>query len=263
MRTALITGGSSGIGYELAKLFARDGYRLILVARNADDLAARAAELTQAFGRPVVTLSCDLARAEGPETLVERLRRDGLGVDVLVNSAGFATHGPFAQADPAVQAEMLQLNVASVVHLTRLLLPPMIARGWGRVLNLASTAAFQPGPLMAGYYASKAYVLSFSEALANELRGTGVAVTALCPGPTKTNFQIRAGLKRARLVRAGMMDAPAVARIGYNGLMAGKPVVIPGARNRLLSVVVRLAPRAWVTRIVRRIQEERAAGPEA
>ena len=152
---------------------------------------------------------------------------------------------------------MMQLNMVALTHLTRLLLPGMIKQRAGKILNMASTAAFQPGPLMAVYYASKAYVLSFSEALANELRGTGVTVTVLCPGPTRTNFQSRAGVGDSLLARSGAADAASVARAGYRGLMAGTTVVIPGMRNRLLAFAVRCLPRPLVVRAVRRIQEKR------
>src|SRR3989338_3107317 len=272
-RCALITGASGGIGYELAKLFAREGCHTVLVARNEQKLSEVAQELRQFSGASVSVMPKDLTLPQAPDELFAQLRREGLTVDVLVNNAGFGTHGPFAEADLSVQREMMQLNMVALTHLTRLLLPSMIAQRAGKILNVASTAAFQPGPLMAVYYASKAYVLSFSEALANELRGTGVTVTVLCPGPTRTNFQRRAGVgdslcldsarhsSRARqsrveglLGRSGVADAASVAQAGYRGLMAGKSVVIPGLRNRVLAFSIRLMPRAMVTQIVRGIQ---------
>jgi short-subunit dehydrogenase len=256
-RCALITGASTGIGYEFAKLFARDGSGLVVVARNGQRLAEVKAELEQQFHVPVTVVPKDLALAQAPDELFAELQRERIEVDVLVNNAGFGTHGPFAEADPASQLQMMQVNMAALTHLTRLFLPGMIARTSGRILNVASTAAFQPGPLMAVYYASKAYVLSFSEALANELRGTGVTVTALCPGPTRTNFQNRAGVGDTLLARSGVADAASVARTGYRGLMAGKTVVIPGTRNRILAFTVRWLPRSLVIRAVRNIQEKR------
>ena len=257
-RTALITGASSGIGDALAKVFSREGYDLVLVARNAQKLAEVATELQRQRSDAMVTvMPTDLARPQASEELVGQLERDGITVDILVNNAGFGTHGSFAAADLCTQLEMVQVNVVALTHLTRLFLPGMVRRGGGKILNVASTAAFQPGPLMAVYYASKAYVLSFSEALANELQGTGVSVTALCPGPTRTAFQRRAGVEETSLMQGGMMEAEAVAQAGYRALMEGRPVIIPGARNRLLALAVKFLPRALVTRAVRAIQEQR------
>jgi uncharacterized protein len=175
---------------------------------------------------------------------------------VLVNNAGYASYGLFAQTEAEAQLRMIQLNVSALTALTRAWLPGMLARGWGRVLNVASTAAFQPGPLMAVYYATKAYVLSFSEALADETRGSGVSVTCLCPGPTQTGFQARAQMEESRLVKGKrIMDSRAVARAGYAGLMAGRSVVIPGLKNKVLAQSVRLLPRRTVTTLVRSAQE--------
>ena len=180
-------------------------------------------------------------------------------VDVLVNDAGFGVYGPFSQTDGAKELEMIQVNISALTHLTKLFLPAMLERRCGRILNVASTAAFQPGPLMAVYYASKAYVLSFSEALANELAGTGVTVTALCPGPTDTEFQKQAGLEKTRLFSNPFVrDARSVARAGYEGMLSGKRIVIPGVANRLLAQSVRFAPRRFVTAIARSLQEQRS-----
>jgi short-subunit dehydrogenase len=176
-------------------------------------------------------------------------------VDILVNNAGVGLLGKFAELGVEAQAGMLRLNVESPTLLARLLLPSMLERGSGRILNLASTAAFQPGPLMAVYYATKAYVLSFSQALSNEVAGTGVTVTALCPGATETGFSSHAGSEQSRLFKGKVMDARTVAEAGYAGLMAGKPVVIPGARNRILALGARLGPRRLVTQVARRMQE--------
>jgi short-subunit dehydrogenase len=258
-RCALITGASTGIGYEFSKLLARDGYHVVLVARSEQRLAKVAQELRQSSGASVTILPKDLALPQAPQELYDQLQQQQVAVDILVNNAGFGSHGRFAEADLATQLSMMQVNMGALTHLTRLCLPGMIRRGWGRILNMSSTAAFQPGPLMAVYYASKAYVLSFSEALANEVRGTGVTVTVLCPGPTRTNFQNRAGVGDTLLVRSGVADAASVARAGYRGLMDGTPLVIPGFRNRLLAFLVRLTPRSVVTQVVRAIQERRAA----
>ena len=258
--TVLITGASSGIGYELAKLFARDGFQLILVARDHQALATIAHELSAKTPAPITILPADFSRPIAPSTLVDELREHGLQVDVLVNNAGFGVYGLFASTDLSAELDMIRVNATALTQLTKLLLPGMLERHRGKILNVASTAAFQPGPLMAVYYATKAYVLSFSEALANELRGSGVTVTALCPGPTATAFQQRAGAEQSRLFNGGMMDAARVARAGYDGMRRGRTVVIPGLRNRLLAFSIRLAPRTLVTRVVRWIQEQRNTG---
>jgi hypothetical protein len=189
------------------------------------------------------------------DEIFEEVTAASMHVDVLVNNAGFPVFGPFVDTDLRVELEMLQVNVIALTALTKLFLRGMVERRAGRILNLASTAAFLPGPLMAVYYASKAYVLSFSQALSNELRGTGVTVTALSPGPTRTGFQKRGVMEDSRLVQGQIADAASVALAGYRGLMAGKTIVIPGFTNKLIPWVVRLSPRGVVTRVVRRMQE--------
>ncbi len=256
-RTALVTGASSGIGYELATLLAQDHYDLVLVARNETALRQLADELVKRQGITCTVLADDLSDSHTPERLVARLREASLDIDVLVNNAGFGTHGPFVEADVASQLQMIQVNLVALTHLTRLLVPSMVSRTWGRVLNVASTAAFQPGPLMAVYYATKAYVVSFSEAVGHELRGSGVTITALCPGPTRTEFQRRAGVEDTPLMRGRIMDARTVALAGYRGLMQGRSLVIPGVRNRVLAGLTRVVPRQITLEIVRRIQESR------
>ncbi|CAA9573684.1 MAG: 3-oxoacyl-[acyl-carrier protein] reductase [uncultured Thermomicrobiales bacterium] len=253
---ALVTGASSGIGRELASLLARDGHPLVLVARRREELDRVAGELGGRHGVAVETIGADLSESEAVGRVVDELERRGIAVETLVNNAGFGAYGPFAEGDTERELAMVRLNVEAVTHLTRRLLPGMIERRRGRVLNVASTAAFQPGPLMAVYFATKAYVLSFSEALAEEVRGTGVTVTALCPGPTATEFGDRAGLETSKLFQRGVvMEASTVAAIGYAGMRAGKTLVIPGAHNWLLAESVRFAPRAAVTRLVKRMQE--------
>ena len=257
-RTALITGASGGIGLELARLFAAGGYDLVLVARSADKLEELAGEL-RLQGGAVRVLAKDLAKPESPEEVFRELEAAGVAVDVLVNNAGFATYGPFVEIDLGRELEELQLNVVTLTHLTKKLLPGMLARRRGGVLNLASTAGFQPGPLMAVYYATKAYVISFSEALAEELNGTGVTVSVLCPGPTATGFQRRAGMEASKLF-SGMLqvaDAAAVARAGYEGFRAGKRIVIPGLINKIGVQSIRVSPRALATKMVKRMQERR------
>jgi len=256
----VVTGASGGIGYELCKLFARDGYPLLLVARSGDKLKAFAEELTAAHGVAVATCALDLAAPDAPSQLFESAQNQRLPVQVLVNNAGFGDYGPFAEADLAACLQMLQLNVVALTHLTRLFLPGMLERNVGGVLNVASLAAFQPGPLMAVYYASKAYVLHLSEALAEELRHSNVRVTALCPGPTATGFEGRAGLNVSQMF-TGVMDARAVAEAGYTGLFRGRRIVVPGMWNRLFAQGYRFVPRALLAGVVRRAHMNAAAGP--
>lgn len=200
-RTALITGASGGIGYELAKLFAKDHYNLVLVARSGDKLNQVAGQLREQFNVTVNTIALDLAADQAVTMLFERLKGEGMAVDVLVNNAGFGVFGEFAEMPEEGIWGQIRLNVMALTYLTRLFLPAMIARRHGKIMNVASTAAFQPGPLMAVYYATKAYVLSFSEALANEVAGTGVVVSCFCPGATDTGFQKRAGMENSRLFK--------------------------------------------------------------
>jgi len=254
--TVLVTGASSGIGAELARAFARGGSGLVLTARSVDRLEALAAELRAKHGVTVRVLAADLGVQEGPARLLQKLEQEGVQVDVLVNNAGYAGYGPFTETPWAHEAGMLQLNVVSLTELTKRLLPAMVARGRGGVLNVASTAAFQAGPLMAVYYATKAYVLSFSEALAEEVRASGVTVSVLAPGPTQSGFQARASMEASKLVKGKrLMDAASVAQAGYEGFRRGTSLVIPGLQNRLLVQSVRFTPRRWVTRIVHRMQE--------
>lgn len=248
---ALITGASSGIGRELATCFARDGADLVLVARSSERLAAAARELQAAHRVSVRVLPFDLSDPAAPEMIARTLRQDNVLVDTLVNNAGFGTHGPFSESDWASERGLIQVNMTALTHLTRLFLPDMVKRRSGKILNVASLAAFQPGPLMAVYYASKAYTLSFSEALAEEVRGTGVTVTALCPGYVPTGFQARAGIARPPSTTISeVLDARTVAEAGYRALQRGEPVVIPGVRNQLSVLAVRWAPRSLVRRLV-------------
>jgi uncharacterized protein len=249
-QTALITGASSGIGYELAKLFARDHYNLVLVARSANRLAQLADELQKQFGIVAKTVALDLTATPAPQFVFDQLQRQGITVDVLVNNAGYGVLREFAQVPLEECLGQIQLNVTALTSLTKLFLGPMLERRAGRILNVASTAGFQPGPRMAVYYATKAYVVSFSEALANELAGSGVTVTCLCPGATDTEFHKRAGTGNVVLLKSlRPMDAKTVARDGYRGLMAGKTLVISGFRNWLLAESTRFAPRKLVTAI--------------
>jgi uncharacterized protein len=251
---ALITGASDGIGRELARCFARDRHDLVLVARNEGKLKGVAAEIASAYGIRVSHIVQDLSAADGARNLLDEVRTRGIVVDFLVNNAGVGTYGFFSEADLERDLRMMQLNMASLTVLTKRLLPDMLKRRRGGILNIASTAAFQPGPLMAVYYATKAYVLSFSEALANELNGSGVTVSVVCPGPTLSGFQRSAGMDASRLFHRGVMNASDVADIAYRGFMNGKTTIIPGVRNKLLALSIRFGPRKLVPMIVRAMQ---------
>ncbi len=257
--TALITGASGGIGYELAKLFAQDGHTLVLVARNADRLKEISEDFLSRYKVTVHIVPLNLTNADAPDELYHYLDRNKIQVDYLVNNAGYGTYGKFHEIDLREELELIQLNITTLTHLSKLFLNGMVERKFGGILNIASTASFQPGPLMAVYYASKSYVLFLSEALAAELQGTGVKISVLCPGPTATGFQSRAGIENTPLVkRSGlMMDARTVARIGYKGFMKGKTIIIPGVANKLLSRSVRLSPRKLTTQIVRFLHENK------
>ena len=257
--TALVTGASGGIGEELARLLAAGGANLVLVARSADRLASLAGELSRAHGVNASVIAQDLSAPDAVDVIAGELAARQLTIDILVNNAGFGVYGPFATTPADEEARMLQVNVVALTMLTKRLLPAMIERRHGRVLNVASTAAFQPGPLMAVYYASKAYVLSLSEALSNETSGTGVTVTCLCPGPTETGFQDRARLRESRLFSAlSVASAADVARAGYDGMMAGRAIVIPGLVNKIGVQALRVTPRAVVRRAIRAVQGRRS-----
>ncbi len=242
--TTLITGASAGIGRELARLFAADKSNLVLVARRRERLEELAAELRRKAGVEVRVLTADLGRTDAPQALADELARDGIAVDVLVNNAGFGALGALAELDAARQVEMVQVNVAALTHLTRLLLPGMIERGRGGILNVASTAGFQPGPFMAVYYATKAYVISLTEALHDEVAGRGVKVCCLCPGPTESEFDAVAEMEHSRLARRRKMTSARVAEIGYRGFRRGKLLVVPGWLNWLGAFGGRFAPRS-------------------
>ncbi|MBX7165067.1 MAG: SDR family oxidoreductase [Pirellulales bacterium] len=245
----LITGASRGIGRALAEEFAAQGHDLVLTARNRQELDELAQSL-RARGRQAWVMPADLTRPQAPRQLYDQVAAAGIVVEVLVNNAGFGNYGRFDQIDWPREAELLQVNITALTELTKLYARDMVARRRGRIMNVASTGAFQPGPLLTTYYASKAYVLSFSEALACELRGTGVTVTCLCPGATRTHFMQQAGMDNLRLFRLGLMDARDVARCGYRGTLAGRTVVVPGLMNKLGVFAVRFTPRNVVTRIV-------------
>ncbi len=255
---AVVTGASSGIGREFADILAAHGHHIVIIARSHDTLADFAEELRERYGVVVEVLAIDLSKAEAPEEVFSELQQKNITVDILINNAGFGSYGMFADTDWHTDGAMIDLNVRTLTHLTRLFLPGMIIRRHGRIVNVASTAAFQPGPLMAVYYATKAYVLSFSEAIANELQGTGVTVTALCPGPTESGFQKAAHIEESPLVLGKRLPTSReVAEYGYESMIAGKTVAIHGFMSRLFALGIRLIPRSAATAIVRRVQEKR------
>lgn len=249
--TVLITGASSGIGAALAKEFAANGHDLVLIARNANRLNAIASEFKSRYGVLTRVVARDLADAESADRVYRQLREEGIRVDVLVNNAGFNVYGKFVGTDIKKELQMIQVMVASVTHLTKLFVRDMVEQGSGRILNICSTGSFAPGPLDAVYQASKAYMLSFSEALSEELRGTGVTVTALCPGATRTEFAERARMTGTRLFKGPNMSAESVARIGLKATMRGKRTVVAGLFNKLLVLSIRFSPKGMLLRIGR------------
>jgi hypothetical protein len=253
--TVLITGASSGIGLELARCFAADGCRLILLARNTEALEALAGELRQAHKIETLVLTADLSRPETPARVFKELQGRGIVVDVLVNNAGFGANGTFAGLSLPRQLEMIQVNITALTNLTGLFLPGMFERRRGGVLNVGSLAGFLPGPGMDIYYATKAFVLSFTEALAEELVGTGVTATALCPGPTATNFgNISHGQKMRRL-NTPKMPAATVANYGHRAFRRGRPLAIPGWQYQTLLFLLRIMPRWFVRKMARRFND--------
>lgn len=259
MRTVLITGATSGIGYELAKIFAQNKYNLVLTGRNEEKLNEIKNEfLTHNIS--INTFSCNLSKPNSASQLFEFLNKNNLEIDILINNAGFGLLGPFNELDLQSQLEMIQVNITSLVELTHLIIPSMIKRKSGKIMNVASTAAFQPGPYMAIYYATKSFVLSFSEALHYELKEYGINVSALCPGPTKTDFQRRARMENINLERSKLfpyMSAEKVAKIGFEKLMKGKRVIIPGAMNKIGVVLVKFVPKKIVLNLIKIFNSKR------
>ena len=250
--TVLITGASSGIGLELAKCFAadyalNDNCRIILVARNTDALESLAAELRRNYKVEAIVLTADLSLPEAPKRIFAELSAQKISVDVLVNNAGFGANGAFAELSLPRQLEMLQVNITALMELTGLFLPGMIQRKRGGILNVGSVAGFLPGPGMAVYYATKAFVLSFTEALSEELLGTGLKISVLCPGPTESNFGNVARGKKVREIKTPKMSAEAVAQYGHRAFRNGKVIAIPGAQNKAFVFLNRFAPR-WIPR---------------
>jgi len=252
-RLALITGASGGIGEAFAHAIAADGYGLAIAARSEAELARVERAVTSTHSVPVTAFSLDLSERGACDALAEALADRGLIPDVVVNNAGFGLLGKAARLPRETQLQMIDLNVRALTDLTLRYLPEMISRGRGGIVNVASLAAFMPGPQMAVYFATKAYVQSFTEALAEEVRGSGITITSVCPGPVETGFQARAGMKRARaLSRINPMSAEEVARAGWAGFKAGKRTVVPGLLNKLTAYSTRGAPRGLLLPFVRR-----------
>jgi short-subunit dehydrogenase len=251
---ALVTGASSGIGRDIAIVLARKKYDLVLVARREAALSEVASRLEKEHGVTAHVIAADLAAAGAADSLVEKLSTRSLTVDVLVNNAGYGLYGKVTDTDPDAELAMVQLNVVALYRLSKLLLPGMVARKRGRILNVASTAAFYSGPYMAVYFATKAFVLAFSEALDEELAGSGVTVTCLCPGPTATAFREVAGSTNSKAAERPQEPSMPVAEAGVEAMLAGERLYIPGAKNRFETSVPRLLPRRMMTRIVGRTQ---------
>jgi uncharacterized protein len=257
MATALITGASGGIGLELAKLFAADGNNLILVARSENKLKELAAQLEQQYKIVAHVLAKDLANYHTAKEIADWCSNNKITVDYLVNNAGFGDFGFFHESDWAKQEQMINLNITTLTYLTHLFLPGMVQRKTGKVLNVASSAAFQPGPTMSVYYATKAYVLHFSEAIANELNGTGVTVTAFCPGAFESGFQAAAAMEESKLVKGKKLPSSLeIATYGYRQMQKGKMVAIPGLMNKIMANSVRFSPRWLVLKMVRAMQDK-------
>ncbi len=256
MKTALITGASSGIGLEFAKIMASQKNDVILVARSAEKLEQLASELTAAHGIKAHVIAQDLGAPDAAKMVYDQLKSKGIAVDYLINNAGFGDFGFFKDTDWTKNKQMIDVNITALTQFCQLFIPDMVARKSGKILNVASTAAFQPGPLQAVYFASKSYVLHLSEAIANELKGTGVTVTALCPGPTESEFAKVATMEDKSLFKSKKLPTSAeVAHYGYRSMMKGKTVAIHGAMNALLAQSSRFTPRNITTAIVRKIQE--------
>ncbi len=255
-KTALITGASAGLGVEFAKNFARDGHNIVLAARRTERMEQIAEELMKKHGVKIKVLGRDLSNMDEVQAVFETLQRDNIHIDFLVNNAGFGDWGNFHESDWAKIEGMLDLNIKALTKLTYLFMKPMIQKGEGKILNVASMAAFQPGPLMAVYYATKAFVLSFSEAISNEIKGTGVSVTILCPGPTESEFQSVANLGKSKLFKhTRIPSSKEVVDFGYREMMKGSLTVVPGFLNKLVVQSVRFSPRKLVLKIARKIQE--------
>ncbi|MDQ3072836.1 MAG: SDR family oxidoreductase [Bacteroidota bacterium] len=258
MDTALITGASSGIGYEFAHIFAREKINLVLVARNRDKLDSLANDLRSGYGIKILVIAKDLGEEHAVEMVLAEVKAQNIVIDYLINNAGFGEFGLFHETAWNKEKKMIEVNIIALTALTKFFLSDMVKRNTGRILNVASTAAFMPGPLMAVYYASKAYVLHFSEAIAEELKDTKVTVTVLCPGPTESGFQEVAGNQDSKLTKGKKLpSSKEVAELGYKAMMRGQRISIHGFLNYVLISAPRLLPRSWVTSVVRKVSEKK------
>ena len=258
-KVALVTGASGGIGEAFARKLAADGYALVLVARSDGELNRVAGLVTAEHDLPVATVPIDLTSPDAADEVEREFERRNITPEIVVNNAGFGLNGPVTDLGRERQIDMVDLNIRTLTDLSLRFIPAMRERGRGGIINVASTAAYMPGPFMAVYYASKAYVLSFSEALAAELKGTGITVTTVCPGPTATGFQAEAGMEKAALVKLfPMMSAEEVAELGYEGFRSGKRVVIPGVMNRIIAATTPIIPNRIILPLVRMLQGPRS-----
>jgi len=256
-KTVLITGASGGIGKELADCFAQGGHNVVLVARSEDRLLDLAKEYPKKYGIQATVIAKDVASPGVPDEIFEELKKKGIVIDYLVNNAGFGLYGTFLETQLEEETNMIDINIKAVTAMTKLFLPDMVKRGQGGIMNVSSLVGFFPGPMMSVYYATKAYVLSFTEALENDVRGTGVIVTTLCPGLTSTGFVDRSGMGDSKLFQSGgLMEARQVAEEGYRSFLRGKTLIIPGARNRFMAFMPRLMPRKMVTHLIGSIQRK-------
>lgn len=254
MKTALITGASSGIGKELAKIFARKKANLVLVARQTEKLEELKLEIISSHSVAIEVITADLSNGHDVQRVYQTCQEKGIKVDYLINNAGFGSGGSFLEGSWEVYAKMLDLNIKGLTQLCHLFLPNMMAQKFGRIMNVASTAGFLPGPNMAVYFASKAYVLHFTEALNMELKGSKVTVTALCPGPTDTAFQDVAEMNETKLFQSkNLFTAQYVAEFGFKAMMNGWRVAIPGWKNMILAKTSRIAPRSWVMNVAKKL----------
>jgi short-subunit dehydrogenase len=251
MSYALITGASSGIGYELAKLFAKDNHNLVLVARREDRLRQLSRDLESDYQIKTLVIPKDLSQPESAQEIYDMLMQNDITIDYLINNAGFIVYGHFADTNWAKEYKMIQLHIETVTHLIKLFLPDMLRRRNGKILNIGSTGSFVPGPFNAVYCATKNYILSLSEAIAAEINGTGVTVTALCPGGTKTEFAGKANSENSSVHFFEVMEADKVAKIGYKALMKGKGVAIPGMLNKIQIFSIRFIPRILVSKLIK------------
>jgi short-subunit dehydrogenase len=256
-RTALITGASSGIGFELARIHAEKGDNLVLVARSKDKLDELKKELEDKHKVKVFTIGKDLSLPGAAKEVYDELNKQNISVDYLINNAGFGDFGLFEESDWNKQEQMINLNVTALAHFTRLYLPDMIKQGAGKIMNVASTASFQPGPTMSVYFATKAFVLSFSEAVGSEVRSKGITITALCPGSTESGFHARLKGDGKTVKERKLPSAREVAQYGYKAMMKGKTVAIPGFKNSLMAISVRFIPRSIVVKAAKKIQERK------